>query len=42
MPPALVAECVHEVCSFNPVPTRYDGFFASAGEGFFAHHRSNT
>jgi len=22
----LIAECIHEVCSFNPIPTKYDDF----------------
>lgn len=35
----LIAECIHEVCSFNPVPTRYDDFFVNIGERMFAYHR---
>jgi hypothetical protein len=27
----LVAECIHEVCSFNPVPTRYGDFAVAFG-----------
>ena len=36
----LVAECIHEVCSFNPVPTCYDDFFVNCGEQLLALHRS--
>ena len=35
----LIAECVHEICSFNPVPTRYDDFFVNTGEQILAYHR---
>jgi hypothetical protein len=35
----LVAECIHEVCSFNPVPTRYDDFIVNPGERLLAYHR---
>jgi microcystin degradation protein MlrC len=35
----LIAECIHEVCSFNPVPTRYDDFFVNRGPQMFAYHR---
>jgi microcystin degradation protein MlrC len=39
MPRILVAECIHEVCSFNPVPTRYDDFFVTTGEAIRTYHR---
>jgi len=35
----LVAECIHEVCSFNPVPTRYDDFLVHRGDRMLAYHR---
>src|SRR5690242_17542878 len=35
----LVAECIHEVCSFNPAPTRYDDFFVNPGDRLLAYHR---
>jgi hypothetical protein len=35
----LVAECIHEVCTFNPVPTRYDDFLVHRGSRMFPHHR---
>ncbi|MBI5761428.1 MAG: M81 family metallopeptidase [Planctomycetales bacterium] len=35
----LLAECIHEVCSFNPVPSRYDDFFVNRGEQLLAFHR---
>lgn len=35
----LIAECIHEVCSFNPVPTRYEDFFVNIGERMFGYHR---
>lgn len=34
----LVAECIHEVCSFNPVPTRYDDFTVAFGEQVLTRH----
>lgn len=39
MPRIAVAECIHEVCSFNPVPTRYDDFATLLGESLFEYHR---
>jgi microcystin degradation protein MlrC len=39
VPRILVAECIHEVCSFNPVPTRYDDFFITTGEPIRTYHR---
>ena len=39
-PRILLAECIHEVCSFNPVPTRYEDFFVNTGEQMLAYHRS--
>lgn len=35
----LIAECIHEICSFNPVPTRYGDFFIHTGERIFDYHR---
>ena len=34
----LVAECLHEVCSFNPAPTRYEDFFVNFGEQIRQYH----
>ena len=36
----LIAECIHEICSFNPVPTRYDDFSIQRGQAFFDYHRN--
>ena len=35
----LVAECMQEVSSFNPVETRYEDFRIRRGEELFARHR---
>lgn len=35
----VIAECIHEVCSFNPLPTRYDDFLVHRGDRMFAYHR---
>ena len=35
----LIAECLHEVCSFNPAPTRYEDFFVNFGEQIFDYHQ---
>src|SRR5262245_17291707 len=35
----LIGECIHEVCSFNPVPTRYDDFSIHRGQALFDYHR---
>jgi len=35
----LIAECLHEVCSFNPAPTRYEDFFVNFGEQILAYHQ---
>ena len=35
----VIAECIHEVCSFNPLPTRYDDFLVHRGERMFEYHR---
>ena len=35
----LIAECLHEVCSFNPAPTRYEDFFVNFGEQMFSYHQ---
>lgn len=39
MPRIVIAECIHEVCSFNPVPTRYDDFLVHRRERMFEYHR---
>lgn len=39
MPRILIAECIHEICSFNPVPTRYDDFFTNVGPKMLAYHK---
>ena len=39
MPRIVVAECIHEVCSFNPLPTRYDDFLVHRREKLFDYHR---
>lgn len=38
-PRILLAECIHEVSSFNPVPTHYEDFSVQTGEAMFAYHR---
>jgi microcystin degradation protein MlrC len=38
-PRIVVAECIHEVCSFNPLPTRYDDFLVHRREKLFDYHR---
>src|SRR3954452_9286140 len=35
----LIAECIHEICSFNPVPTRYEDFAIQRGQALFDYHR---
>ncbi len=35
----LIAEYIHEICSFNPVPTRYHDFFVNTGAAMFDYHR---
>src|SRR3954447_23689284 len=35
----LIAECIHEVCSFSPVPTRYEDFATQRGRALFEYHR---
>lgn len=40
MPRILIAECIHEICSFNPVPTRYEDFAIQRGTALFEYHRS--
>ncbi len=35
----LIAECLHEVCSFNPAPTSYDDFFVNFGERILEYHQ---
>jgi microcystin degradation protein MlrC len=37
-----LAECIHEISSFNPVPTRYDDFLVSVGDEILERHRSAT
>ncbi len=42
-PRILIAEYIHEICSFNPVPTRYSDFFVNTGQAMFDYHlRSGT
>lgn len=36
----LIAECIHEVCSFNPVPTQYEDFSIHRGQALFEYHRN--
>jgi len=38
-PRVLLAECIHEISSFNPIPTRYEDFFVNTGERMAAYHR---
>ena len=35
----LIAECLHEVCSFNPSPTRYEDFFVNMGDRMLEYHQ---
>ncbi|MSQ96810.1 MAG: M81 family peptidase [Gemmataceae bacterium] len=35
----LIVECIHEICSFNPVPTRYTDFAVMTGAPMAAYHR---
>jgi microcystin degradation protein MlrC len=35
----LIAECIHEICSFNPVPTHYEDFALQRGNALFDYHR---
>lgn len=39
MPRILIAECIHEICSFNPVPTCYADFSVAVGEQVAVMHR---
>jgi microcystin degradation protein MlrC len=39
MPRILIAECIHEICSFNPVPTRYEDFFVHKRSAMLDYHR---
>jgi len=34
----LIAEYLHEICSFNPVPTRYSDFFVNFGARVLEYH----
>ena len=38
MPRILIAECINEICSFNPVPTRYEDFATQRGDALFDYH----
>ena len=40
MPRILIAECIHEVCSFNPAPTRYEDFAIQRGPALFDYHQT--
>lgn len=35
----LIAECIHEICSFNPVPTHAADFIVHRGEELLTYHR---
>ena len=39
MPGILVAECIDEVSSFNPVPSRYEDFQLRGGDDMLGFHR---
>ena len=39
VPRILIAECIHEICSFNPVPTRSEDFSIAVGEQLATVHR---
>lgn len=39
MPRILIAECIHEICSFNPVPTLYEDFAVQRGDALFDYHQ---
>jgi microcystin degradation protein MlrC len=38
----LMAECMQEISSFNPLASTYDDFFIETGTALFAHRRLNT
>ena len=38
----LIAECMQEISSFNPLPSRYDDFAIEHGEAIFAQRGLNT
>lgn len=38
-PRILIAECIHEICSFNPAPTRYEDFFVHVGPAMLNYHQ---
>ncbi len=38
----LIAECMQEISSFNPLPSRYDDFATEHGEAIFAQRGLNT
>lgn len=37
-----LAECIHEISSFNPVPTRYDDFLVTVGQDVLVRHRGGS
>lgn len=38
----LLAECMQEISSFNPLPSQYEDFAIEQGEELFAHRQANT
>src|SRR5258708_34428534 len=39
MPKILIAECIQEIASFNPVLSRYEDFDVSQGDAILDYHR---
>ena len=42
MPKVLIAECMQEISSFNPVPSEYGNFHVRRGDALFTHRGLNT
>ncbi|HVL70270.1 MAG TPA: M81 family metallopeptidase [Beijerinckiaceae bacterium] len=42
MPKILIAECMQEISSFNPLPSQYENFRVSRGEGLYDQRGLNT
>ncbi len=42
MPKILIAECMQEISSFNPVPSQYENFHIGRGDDLYAHRGLNT
>ncbi len=38
----LIAECMQEISSFNPLPSQYESFAIERGEALFGHRQLNT